>query len=200
MTDGSIAGTAMASGPAPVPASVLADAGAATAAFLRLASGPEGDGAQAPLLARLAGVAIGMAEAFLGVALIARSYEDVLAADGAWRRLAAEPVRAIAGVTALPPDAAPFVLPVAAYRVDIAADGRGWVRVTAGGPVVAVAYGAGLAATWADVPAPVAHGVVVLAARLFADRGADSLPAEVAALWRPFRRLRLFDDRAGGGR
>ena len=43
---------------------------------------------------------------------------------------------------------------------------------------------------WAAVPAPVAHGMVVLAAHLFENRGrGDAPPAAVAALWRPYRRL-----------
>jgi hypothetical protein len=45
-------------------------------------------------------------------------------------------------------------------------------------------------ADWAAVPAPVAHGMVVLAAHLFENRGRDDAPpAAVAALWRPYRRL-----------
>ncbi len=194
MTDGISAGALVA--PAAIPAAVLADAGAATATFLRLA-----DGAEAPLVQRLAAVAIGAAERFLGVALIARAFEDVVAADGAWHRLAAEPARSIAGVTTLPADAAPSVLPVADYRIDIAADGRGWAWVKGGAPLAAVAYVAGLATDWADVPPPIALGVVATAARLFTDREAASVPApDVAALWRPFRRLRLGDVRTGGGR
>ncbi|WP_375382385.1 hypothetical protein [uncultured Sphingomonas sp.] len=186
------------------PVGVLADAGAMVAGFLRLA-----DGAEAALVQRLAAVAIGCAEAFLGASLIVRGFEDVVAADGAWHRLATEPVRLVAGVTAhttgLPADAAPFVLPVADYRIDIAADGRGWVRVRGGAPLAAVAYTAGLATDWADVPAPIAQGVVAMAAGLFTDRDAATVPsADVVALWRPFRRLRLGDGRSdmtpGGGR
>lgn len=181
---------------APAGLSGAADAAAAVATFLRLA-----DAAEAALLGRLAAAAIGRAEAFLGHVLVARGAEDVVAADGGWHRLAIEPVRGIAGVTALPPDVAPFVLPVDRYRIDVAADGRGWVRVapSAVGDATraAVSYTAGLAADWASLPAPIAEGVVALAARLFTDRDAGTAPpSDVIAAWRPFRRLRL----AGGGR
>jgi len=44
----------------------------------------------------------------------------------------------------------------------------------------------------AAIPAPVMQGVVLLAVHLFEHRdGAVAPPAAVAALWRPYRRLRL---------
>ena len=47
-------------------------------------------------------------------------------------------------------------------------------------------------AGWDAVPAPVAQGVAMLAAHLFDHRESDALPpAAVAALWRPYRRMRL---------
>jgi hypothetical protein len=43
------------------------------------------------------------------------------------------------------------------------------------------------------LPAPVMQGVVLLAAHLFEHRDASAAPpAAVAALWRPYRRLRLL--------
>jgi uncharacterized phiE125 gp8 family phage protein len=57
---------------------------------------------------------------------------------------------------------------------------------------VAVRYRAGLAADWAALPAPLAHGAVLLAAHLFENRDAGRAPpAAVAALWRPYRVVRL---------
>lgn len=51
------------------------------------------------------------------------------------------------------------------------------------------------ASEWADLPEAVRHGIVRLAAHQFRqrddDRGAGLPPAAVAALWRPFRRLRV---------
>lgn len=45
---------------------------------------------------------------------------------------------------------------------------------------------------WEAVPAPVAHGIVLLAVHLFENRTADAAPpAAVAALWRPYRQVRL---------
>ena len=47
----------------------------------------------------------------------------------------------------------------------------------------------------AAIPAPVLQGVVLLAVHLFEHRdGAAAPPAAVAALWRPYRRLRLLGE------
>lgn len=174
-----------------VPAACVAELVAAARGYLRLQ-----DGVEAALLARLAAAAFGLAEQFCGVAVVQRLHEDVLTVAPGWQRLSARPVTAIAGLTALPVGAAPFVLAVDAYAVDIDAGGDGWVRVpgTVGTGRVAVSYSAGLAADWAAVPAPVAQGLVLLVAHLFEDRaGAGAPPAAVAALWRPFRRLQLLE-------
>ncbi|MEG3172908.1 head-tail connector protein [Sphingomonas sp. ZB1N12] len=45
---------------------------------------------------------------------------------------------------------------------------------------------------WDTVPAPIAQGVAMLVAHLFDHRESDvAPPAAVAALWRPYRRMRL---------
>lgn len=174
-----------------VPASVVAELVAAAREFARVDAGED-----AALLARLAATAVAAAEAFCGCAIFARLHEDLVAVAPGWQRLRGRPVSAIAGVAALPVAAAPFVLPVADYAVDIDAGGDGWVRVPAAGGAgrVAVSYTAGLAADWATCPPALAHGLVLLVAHLHSHRE-DELapPAAVAALWRPFRRLQLAE-------
>lgn len=153
-----------------VPPAVIAAVVGEVRAFLRLE-----EGAEQGLLERLAVSAIQVGEAFTGTLLIAREVEEVVASTGAWRVLEAAPVLAISAD---------------GHAVDIDAEGRGWVRAS---ERVTVRYTAGLAADWAAVPAPVAQGVVMLAAHLFNDRGgASQPPAAVAALWRPYRRMRLM--------
>ncbi|WP_425229238.1 head-tail connector protein [Sphingomonas sp.] len=172
-----------------VPVSVLADLAGAARGYLRV-----GESVEAGLLARLAETAVTTAEAFCGTVIVQRQAEDVLAVSAAWQRLATAPVTAIMGVTALPAGAAPLVLPVDAYAVDIDAGGDGWVRVTAAGGAaqLAVSYMAGRATSLAAVPAALAQGMVLLVAHLFEHRDGDVLPpAAVAALWRPFRVMRL---------
>lgn len=156
------------------PAAAIAGAVAAAKGLLRL----EGGGEDA-VLARLAAAALGLAEAFLGQRLVARAFEDRVEGDGAWRRLAAEPVTAIAAD---------------GVAVDIGADGVGWVRATGG--VVAVGYTAGLADGWDALPPAIRQGVALLVQHLFEHReGAATPPAAIAALWRPWRRMRLAESR-----
>jgi hypothetical protein len=152
-----------------VPPAVIAAVVGEVRAFLRMEEGEDA------LLERLAVSAVLIGEAFTGTLLIARGVEEMVAGSGTWQVLGAGPVSAIAA---------------GGHAVDIDADGRGWVRAA---ERVTVSYTAGLAADWAGVPGPVAQGVVMLAAHLFNDRGgASQPPAAVAALWRPYRRMRLM--------
>jgi len=171
-----------------ISAGVIAEVVVAARALLRVETGEDA------VLARLAQTALLLGEAFLGAAVIGRPFEDVVTSAAGWQRLVVAPVTVIAGVTGLPSEGAPFVLAVGAYAVDIDADGVGWVRILAAGSAgrVAVAYSAGLALSFEGVPAPIAQGVAMLVAHLFDHRESDvAPPAAVAALWRPYRRMRL---------
>lgn len=164
-----------------LPPAAIAGAVAAAREQMRFPSGEE------TLLARLAESAILTGEAFTGCLFVARAVEAWVPAGG-WRMLDAAPVSAIGAVTG--EDGA--ALPADAYAVDIDGDGRGWVRVAPGVTRARVGHVAGLAASWEALPAPLAQGVATLVAHLFEDRGAGGQPpAAVAALWRPWRRMRL---------
>lgn len=157
-----------------------------------------GSAAEDALIARLATEAAATAEAFLGLVLVAREVRATVAASGAWVRLPACPVTAVTAVTGLDAAGGEVALAAEAYAVDIDADGDGWVRVTAPGVArVRVTLSAGLAADWEGVPAPVRMAVVRLAAHGFATPpGGAAPPAAVAALLRPWRRLRLHPGHA----
>jgi len=134
--------------------------------------------------------AMGLCEAFIGQWLIEREGEQALVRDSAWQRLQALPCVAISGVM-VGADA----LPAGDWQADIAADGTGWVRLVRvpDGRVV-VRFRAGLGADWNSVPEPLRAGVVRLVSHLFSHRDAADAgppPAAVAALWRPWRRMRL---------
>ena len=167
---------------------VPAEALAAAKEFLRV--GHDGEDA---LIGPLVVGAAELCERFTGLVLLARTFDETLPVKSGWQRLGRTPVRSIGAVEGLEGvDAAP--LPADAYAIDIDADGDGWIRVTARGGAerLRIGYEAGLARAWADLPETLRHGIVRLAAHLYAERGADAPPpAAVTALWRPWRRLRL---------
>ena len=171
---------------AAIPPGVVADAAAAAKAWLRAA-----DGNDDAVIAGLCVTAIVLAEAFCGRVLVARGFRETVA-GAEWQALTAAPVSTITAVAY----AGGVALPVGAYAIDIAADGTGWVRLTEPAAGIVVAYTAGSATAWSEVPAPIAQGVAMLVAHLFDDRdGSAAPPAAVAALWRPWRRLHLLAER-----
>lgn len=159
-------------------------------AFLRV--GEDQDKALAPLVQRTTEIC----EEFIGRALISRDFTESLPQSPAWARLTRAPVRAIGEVRALSADS-DVLMCSDDYAVDIDAAGDGWVRMLRpkAESHALVSYTAGLAAEPSGLPEALRHGIVRLAAHLYAhrdDQGRDaSPPAAVTALWRPWRRLRL---------
>jgi len=139
-----------------------------------------------------------LCEQFTGLMPLQQSCEEVLPAAGEWQALSTRPVQAIAAIDGLPAEGARFALPVASYAIDLAADGSGLVRVSNPGSAgrIAVRFTAGLAPDWASLPDGLRHGVLRLGAFQYRAREDESAltampPAAVAALWRPWRRMRL---------
>ena len=159
-------------------------------AYLRVEGGEED-----ALLAGLARSATALCEAFTRMALVARDVVEVAAASGEWRRLEQAPVTAVTGVERLLVDGSAVVLAAGGFEAEIDAQGSARVRVfDLAATRVRVTYRAGIAEDWNGVPEPLRQGIVRLVAHLFAHRDgvADgALPAAVAALWRPWRRMRL---------
>lgn len=177
--------------PEPIPAPLLAPARDEAKAYLRIDHMDED-----ALIDRLIANAMELAEAFTAQQLLQRNVVETLGAGSGWQRLSSAPVRSITGVKGLPADGAPFDLPVDSYGIDIDAHGQGWARVTNPGAAgrIRVTLTAGLAADWASLPEPVRLGVIRLTAHTYSCRdAADDVgpPAAVAALLRPWRRLRL---------
>lgn len=154
-----------------------------------------GDDAQ---LAALLRAAIDLCEDFTGTMPLQQGCEELIPVSADWIRLTAQPVQAITAVQGLPAEGARFALPVGDYAIDLDHDGAGRVRVMRSGSAgrIAVRFTAGLAPDWASLPEPLRHGVLRLAAHQYRAREDDGAvaalpPAVVAALWRPWRRLRL---------
>jgi uncharacterized phiE125 gp8 family phage protein len=99
--------------------------------------------------------------------------------------LATRPVRAVSAV-----------LDAAQYEVVLTADGGCLLRFD-DPPIgrLAVDLSAGLADDWDALPEAIRHGVIRLAAHQYRQRESDGAaplpPASVAALWRPWRVMRL---------
>lgn len=123
--------------------------------------------------------------------------EEVLPATRGWHDLVTAPVISITSLQAVAGDGVTRALDPADYLFDIAPDGCGRVSLLATIPEsrIAVRFTVGMASDWADLPGGLRHGVIRLAAHHFRERnegGAErSPPAAVAALWQPWRRMRL---------
>ena len=148
-------------------------------------------------LTALLRAALETCEAYTGVMPLAAGCEEVHLASYEWTRLATAPVTAITGLEQLATGGTRTALPVDAYMIDICADGTGRLRLLrhVGETRVAVRFDAGLAQDWTGLPDGLRHGVIRLAAHNYRERdnGAAraSPPAAVAALWQPWRRMRL---------
>lgn len=137
-------------------------------------------------------------EQFTGQMPLQQLCEEVLSASADWRVLSVTPVQAITQVEGIPAEGSRFALPASAYEIELDADGSARIRVSNPGSAgrIAVRYNAGLAASWSTLPETLRHGVVRLAAHHYRTRedGATATaapPAAIAALWRPWRRMRL---------
>lgn len=153
------------------------------------------DTAEDGAIERLILTAAAYCEQFIDQALIMRTVHETVQPGADWRRLARRPVRSITAVERLGPDGTASAVAAGAYAIDIDADGDGWVRLhQSGGGPIRVTYQAGIGAAADAIPPPLRQGMLRLVAHLHAHRDAaddGGPPAAVAALWRPFRRMRL---------
>ncbi len=149
------------------------------------------------LLAALLRTGLDMCETFTGIMPIEAVCEEVLEASGTWQLLSARPVQAISLVRAISSSGTRTDLSPSAYVVDLDANGGGRIMVMELGDAyrIAARFTCGLAPSWDALPEPLRQGVLRLAAYQHRERessGASPIPpAAVAALWRPWRRLRL---------
>lgn len=135
-------------------------------------------------------------EAFTRQTLINREFEEILVVQRDWQPLRHRPVTAITSVTALSAQGQEFALAVDGYALDIHADGEGRVQVKRPGSAsrVKITYAAGMLEGWSDLPEPLRQGILMQAAAGFLNRNADqpvSGNAQIAALWHPWRQIRL---------
>ncbi len=150
----------------------------------------------APLRALLS-TALDMFEAFTGQIPLHCMCREILPACGEWQDLATRPVEAIVEAEGMVVGGQPFGLAGDAYELDLGSDGGGRVRILDAGIAdrVGVYFHAGMASEWDLLPDAVRHGIIRFAAHQYRQRDDTSAnlapPAAVAALWRPWRRMRL---------
>jgi uncharacterized phiE125 gp8 family phage protein len=159
--------------------------------YLRLEFGQDDPSLNAIMLA-----AIDHAEDFTRQIFIRRDMREVLKVTSAWLTLTAIPVVSVLAVTGIPAEGSTFAIPASAYAVDIDSGGVAHLQVMQPGAAgrVEVRYRAGLASSWAELPESLRLGILRLVGHYYAHRDAQGdagPPAAVAALLRPWRRLRL---------
>ncbi|MCW1401207.1 hypothetical protein OKA06_02240 [Novosphingobium sp. MW5] len=148
-------------------------------------------------LTALLKAALESCEAFTGTLPIESVCEEILPVSSGWTALSTRPVQAITQVEGIPALGARFALAASAYAFELAVDGTGLVRTLDPGLAtrIAVRFTAGLGTGWAQLPQGLRHGVIRLAAYQYRQRESSGdephPPAAVAALWRPWRRMRL---------
>lgn len=155
------------------------------------------------LLSHLLNASLDICEAYTGVRPIEAECEEVwqvrsgaIALTG-WQAIATRPVTAIAGLDAVAIDGSRTPLPSSGYEIDIDADGTGRFLIVGGARQnrVAVRFDAGLSPDWDGLPDALRQGAIRLAAhhhRARENGSADTAPPRaVAALWQPWRRMRL---------
>jgi len=142
--------------------------------------------------------ALDMCEAFTGQMPLEALCEEVLPASAFWQKLQTRPVQAVAGLEGLLPDGTRFAVAPKDHAIELDADGGARVRLLrqVGTGRLAARFTAGMTANWTALPDGLRQGILRLAAHHYTQRAAGGKdtapPAAVAALWRPWRRLRLI--------
>lgn len=172
--------------PAALPSSALAE----LRQWLGITTGND-DNALSALIA----AALETCEAFIGAMPLEAACEERLDGRCGWLTLATRPVQSIAAVDAIASNGSRSTLLASEWEADLGADGTGRVRLARPSTRIAVRFTAGLASEWGALPDGLRHGIVRLAAHQHREREGSGVsatpPASVAALWRPWRRLRL---------
>lgn len=154
--------------------------------------------AEDALLAGMIRSARSLCEAFTGVVLVnTRFIQTEHSAPATTIRLARQPFRALAGVSVRTEAGVLQPLVGGSYSLTQDNDGAASLRVTApvgSGESVEIDYWAGMAADWNGVPEDLRQGILRLVSHLYTHRDNPDdggPPVAVAALWRPYRRMRL---------
>ena len=140
--------------------------------------------------------ALVMCETFTELMPIMQICEEVLPASTDWLNLRTRPVGSLLDLRAI--DISGTRLPIASEDREVRLDADGILRLRLarlpGPDRIIVRFSAGMADDWSALDSPLKQGILRYAGHLYRERdgsGEAIPPAAVAALWRPYRRLRL---------
>lgn len=141
---------------------------------------------------------LSVCEAFTGQTPLMQTVEEVIAPVAGWHALTSRPVRDVTGATLITEDGSREAIAIPGETFELRITDAACVQVLRPleGRGLALRVVAGIAENWEQVPAPLRHGIIRLAAHHYRDRDRDSKagaapPASVTALWRPWRSVRL---------
>lgn len=148
------------------------------------------------LLVDLLGASVALCEAFTGQAPIEQTVEETIPAPAGQYVLSTRPVRALLTAELVEADGTRTAFDQGAYIFEIDAAQTACITIESApdAQAIVVSMRAGIAADWRSLPEALRQGMIRLAAFHYRDResGRDAdPPASVAALWRPWRILRL---------
>ncbi|WP_370177313.1 hypothetical protein [Alteriqipengyuania sp.] len=146
-------------------------------------------------LTALIGAGVEACERFTGLTPLASTIEEVRDASHEWTRLTTRSIAQVANVESLDSEGARSALDEDEYDLHLSGDGSAQLRLRRGPFIIRVVLTleAGLAPDWASLPDGLRHGILRFAAFLHreGEQGAGEPPAAIAALWRPWRQVRL---------
>jgi uncharacterized phiE125 gp8 family phage protein len=141
---------------------------------------------------------LSICEAFTGKIPLVQIVEEVIAPVAGWQELTSRPVRDVTGAALIAADGSRQSLAVPGDTFELRIADAACVQLLRPleGRGVALQLVVGIAEDWGQVPAPLRHGIIRLAAHHYRDRDRDTKasiapPASVTALWRPWRSVRL---------
>lgn len=142
--------------------------------------------------------ALELCEAFTGQIPLEALCEEILPPNTAWQKLATRPVMAVTGIDCLGSNNSRSPIPAEEYAFELDADGSAKIRLLRIGQCrrFAVRFTAGMATDWVHLPDGLRQGALRLAAYYYRQRDEVEMrplpPAAVAALWQPWRQMRLI--------
>lgn len=149
-------------------------------------------------LIRLLEASLAICEAFTGKIPLLQTVEEVVALRSGWQEVSSRPVRTLVSAALIAADGTRETLAVPGDTLELQIADSACVQLLRpfDGRGVALQLVVGIADDWEQVPAPLRHGIISLAAHHYRDRDRNGRvsaapPAAVTALWRPWRSVRL---------